>query len=240
MIGLGTIVNSLAIIIGGIVGLIFKKGIPEKIKNQILIILGVSVSLMGVLTLVEKSLIIENNTVSTRGLMMPIVSLVLGVIVGEVINIEEKFDKLGFWLRKATNNTKDNKFVDGFITASLLFCVGAMGILGSIQDGITGDTTILYTKSVLDGITMVIFASTYGVGAIFSALSVFVYQGIITLLSFAINDYVTAEIMNSISIVGAIMIFCLGTNIFAGTKFRVGNMLPALIFAIIFTMINIF
>lgn len=240
MIGLGTIVNAIAIIIGAALGLFLKKGISDNMKDSILKIMGVCVAFMGIGSFIQKMLIIENGVISTRNFMIVILSLVLGVIVGEWIDIEEKFDRFAEWLKNVTKNDSDNNFVDGFVTTSIIFCVGAMGILGSIQDGVNGDPSILYTKAILDGISVIIFATTYGKGTIFSALSVFIYQGIITFLSFSINDYVTPLMLDNISLVGSVMIFCIGANIFANTKLRVGNQLPALLFAILFTIFNVF
>lgn len=240
MIGLGTIVNTVAIIVCAFIGIILKNGIPDKIKNSIISVMGLSVMLMGLTGLIQSMVTIENNSLKFNGIMLITISLVLGLIVGEIIDIEKFFDNAGNFLKKKVGTNADNRFVEGFVTTSLIFCIGAMSILGAIADGINNDPSILYNKAILDGISVIIFASTYGIGAMFSALSVFVYQGTITLLSFMINDYVTPEIMNAISMVGSAMIFCLGSNIFFKTKVRVGNLLPAIFFAVLFTVFNIF
>lgn len=240
MIGLGTIVNFIAILICGFIGLMLKKGLPEKLKNSIMMIMGVSVVVMGFVGVVENTFKINNGNLETKNFMFVILSLVIGTIIGEIIDIEKRFDKLGRILKSLIKSNNDNYFIEGFVTSSILFCVGAMGILGAIQDGINADPTLLYTKSILDGITVIIFASTYGLGAVFSAFSVLVYQGVITLMSFAIHDYVTPNMLANISIVGSVMIICLGFNLFANVKFRVANMLPALIIVVLFTILNFF
>lgn len=240
MIGLGTIVNFIAILICGFIGLMLKKGLSEKLKNSIMMIMGISVVVMGFIGVLENTFSINNGNLENKNFMFIILSLVIGTIIGEIIDIEKKFDKCGRWLKSLIKNNNDNCFIDGFVTSSILFCVGAMGILGAIQDGINADPTLLYTKSILDGITVIIFASTYGLGAVFSAFSVLVYQGFITLISFAINDYVTPNMLANISIVGSIMIICLGFNLFVNLKFRVANMLPSLLIVILFTIFNFF
>ena len=240
LIGLGTIVNTVAIIIGGLIGVMLKKGISDTMKDSVLKTMGICVSFMGIGSFISKFLVVSDNVLITKNFMLVVISLTLGVIVGELIDIEEKFDRFALLLKKITKNHNDSNFVDGFITTSIIFCVGAMSILGAIQDGINSDPSILYTKSVLDGVSVIIFSAMYGRGAIFSALSVFIYQGIITLFSFSIHDYVTPKMLDNISLVGSIMIFCIGVNVFANLKIRVGNQLPALIFVIIFTLFNIF
>ncbi|MBU0278673.1 MULTISPECIES: DUF554 domain-containing protein [unclassified Gemella] len=240
MIGIGTLVNTLAIITGGVLGLFLKNGIPDRIKNSILKIMGLSVLLMGLIGFLENIFFIDNSIIKSKSTMVITIALVLGVIVGEVIDIEKYFEKFGFYLKSKVSSKGDNNFVEGFVTTSLIFCIGAMGILGSIADGINHDPSILYNKAMLDGITSMIFASMLGFGVIFSALAVFCYQGTITLLSFFIADYFTQDIMVGISTLGSIMIFCLGSNMLFKTNVKVGNMLPALLVAILFKIFHLF
>lgn len=240
MIGIGTIVNTLAVIAGSTIGLFLKNGLPDKIKNSILSVMGLSVLLMGLVGFLENIIFIDNGVIKSKSIMYVTISLVLGVIVGELIDIEKYFEKLGFYLKTKVSNKSDNNFVEAFVTTSLIFCIGAMGILGSISDGINHDPSILYNKALLDGITSIIFASMLGFGVIFSSLAIFCYQGTITLLSFFIAPYVTEDIMFGISTIGSVMIFCLGSNMFFKTNIKVGNMLPALLFAILFKIFNIF
>lgn len=240
MIGIGTIVNAFAIFAGGIIGLMIKRGIPEQVKETLLKIMGLVIFSMGILSLITNGISLENGKLVSKGFVLITLSLVFGVVVGELLNIEKRFVDLGKWFRKIFRQDGDNRFVEGFMVASILFCVGAMGIVGSINDGINGDPSLLYTKAILDGVIVIMLTSTYGVGALLSGVSVLVYQGILTLFSFAISSYVTEEIIGNISLVGALMIMCIGSNLFMDTKIRVGNILPAIFFVVLFTMINIF
>lgn len=166
--------------------------------------------------------------------MLLIFSLVFGGILGETINIEEKMDAIGERIKKTVKEEKDNFFVEGFVNVSLIICVGAMAIVGSIQDGISGDYSLLITKAVLDFVIVIVFASTYGAGAVFSAVPIFVYQGSITLMAAIGGSFLSDAIISDLSFIGNALIFCVGVNIGFGKKFRVGNMLPALIVPVIY------
>ena len=234
MIGLGTIINTLAVIVGGLIGMCLKNGLKKNLQDILMQACGVATIFIGASGTLAKMFIIENGNISTKGTMLLIFSLVLGGVLGEAVNIEEKMDYLGEKLKKSVKAEKDNLFVEGFVNVSLIICVGAMAIVGSIQDGISGDYSLLTTKAVLDLVIVVVFASTYGVGAVFSAVPIFVYQGGITLMAAIGGTFLSDAIINDLSFIGNALIFCVGVNIAFGKKFRVGNMLPALLVPVVY------
>ena len=224
---LGTIVNSLAIAIGGLIGLVLRGGMKPRYKDIIISVLGLSVAFIGISTALGGLLSGQAEAI------LYIVSLVIGSIVGETIKIEEKLEAVGDIIQNKIGS-KGGNVSQGFVTASLTFCVGTMAILGSIESGIQGVHTTLFTKSVLDGVTSIIFASTLGIGVLFSAASVFLYQGALTMLASVVQQYMTAAMMREISIIGGIMIFALGCNMLEIRRFKVGNMLPAILVPVIY------
>lgn len=234
MIGLGTIINTLAVIVGGLIGMCLKNGLKKNYQDILMQACGVATIFIGASGTLAKMFIIKDGSLSTQGTMLLIFSLVLGGLLGEVINIEEKMDSLGEKIKKAVKAEKDNLFVEGFVNVSLIICVGAMAIVGSIQDGINGDYSLLTTKAVLDLVIVVVFASTYGLGAVFSAIPIFLYQGSITLIAAIGGSFLSDVIISDLSFVGNALIFCVGINIAFGKKFRVGNLLPALLVPIIY------
>ena len=234
MIGLGTIINTLAVVVGGLIGMCLKNGLKKNLQDILMQACGVATIFIGASGTLAKMFVIENRSLSTQGTMLLIFSLVLGGILGEAINIEEKMDFLGERIKKAVKAEKDNLFVEGFVNVSLIICVGAMAIVGSIQDGISGDYSLLATKSVLDLVIVIVFASTYGLGAVFSAVPIFLYQGGITLMAAIGGSFLSDAIISDLSFIGNALIFCVGVNIAFGKKFRVGNMLPALLVPIVY------
>ena len=234
MIGLGTIINTLAVVVGGLIGMCLKNGLKKNLQDILMQACGVATIFIGASGTLAKMFVIENGSLSTQGTMLLIFSLVLGGILGEAINIEEKMDFLGEKIKKAVKAEKDNLFVEGFVNVSLIICVGAMAIVGSIQDGISGDYSLLATKAVLDLVIVVVFASSYGLGAVFSAVPIFLYQGGITLMTAIGGSFLSDAIISDLSFIGNALIFCVGVNIAFGKKFRVGNMLPALLVPIVY------
>ena len=234
MIGLGTIINTLAVVVGGLIGMCLKNGLKKNLQDILMQACGVATIFIGASGTLAKMFIIENGSLSTQGTMLLIFSLVLGGILGEAINIEEKMDFLGERIKKAVKAEKDNLFVEGFVNVSLIICVGAMAIVGSIQDGISGDYSLLATKAVLDLVIVVVFASSYGLGAVFSAVPIFLYQGGITLMAAIGGSFLSDVIIGDLAFIGNALIFCVGVNIAFGKKFRVGNMLPALLVPVVY------
>lgn len=233
MIGLGTIVNVIAIVVGGLIGLVFKGGLKERFREVLTQACGLAVVFIGAAGAFEMIFSVEGGGLSSNHTMLIVISLVIGGLVGELINIEKGLDSVGERLKKLVKAGNDNKFVDGFVTASLVFCVGAMAICGPIDEALTGDSTTLYIKSILDMIMVMVLASVYGVGALFSALAVGVYQGLFTVFGVFIADFMSDALISTLSGVGSILIFAVGVNLLWPKKIRVGNLLPALLVPVI-------
>lgn len=241
MIGLGTIINSAAIIVGGILGLLFGKLINERIQETLKKANGVSVLFIGISGALEGMFSVSGGSIVSGKSMLIVVSMALGALVGEILNIEHWFERFGEWLKAKTGNAKDKNFVDGFVTTTLTVCIGAMAVVGSIKDGIYGDYSILTTKAILDLITVMVLTCSLGKGCIFSAIPVLVFQGSMTALAKLIEPLMTEAALENLSIVGSVLIFCVGLNLLWDKKIRAANLLPALIFAvaIAFLPINI-
>ena len=213
---LGTFVNTAAIIAGSLIGLMFRGGIPEKTNRTIMQAIGLAVVLIGL-----------TGGLKTQELLLLIISLAIGSLIGELLRIEDRLESLGNRLGGMFKLGGDG-FTHGFVTASLVYCVGAMAIVGSLESGLVGNHQTLFAKSVLDGVTSVIFASTLGVGVLFSYLSVLLYQGAITLGASFFKQFLTPPMINEMSAVGGVLIMAIGINILDLQKLRIGNMLPAI------------
>jgi len=215
----GTIVNSLAIIAGSLIGLLSSKGIPENYREIILSAVGLAVILIGV-----KSALVSDS------MMVIIFSLIIGALIGEALKIEKKLEDLGNFLeRKVVRKTGDSSsFARGFVTASLVFCVGSMAIVGSLESGLTGNHQTLFAKSIIDGVISIIFASAMGLGVMFSSVAVFLYQGMITITAVFLKTYLVTETIEQMSSVGGLLIVAIGFNMLKITTIRVGNLIPAI------------
>ncbi|MDV4152481.1 DUF554 domain-containing protein [Clostridium sp. AL.422] len=226
---LGTIVNSLTIVIGSLIGLFLKGSINEKVSDTIMNGLALCVIYIGISGAVK-----GNNTI------VMIISIVIGGFIGEIIDIDKKLENLGMRIEKRFNkNGEKISVAQGFITATLLFCVGAMAIVGSLESGLSNNHSTLYAKSVLDGISSIIFASTFGIGVILSAIVVFIYQGSITLAASLLSNFLNDTAINNMTAVGSLLIIGLGLNVLGITKIKVSNLLPAILIAAILSLINI-
>lgn len=232
MYGLGTIINVGAIILGGLLGILFGRFIKERHKDTLCKACGLAVIFIGTAGALKGMLSVVDGKITYGGDFLIIICLALGALVGEIINIEGGFERFGAWLREKTKSTKDNNFIEGFVSASFTVCIGAMAIVGSINDGLYGDITVLVTKAILDFIIIMIMASSLGKGAIFSAIPVAILQGGVTALSIVIKPIMTDTALLYLSVVGNILIFCVGINLVFGKKIKVANLLPAIIFAI--------
>lgn len=232
MPGLGTIINVAAIIAGGIFGILFGNVITERHQDTLCKASGICVLFLGISGALEGMLSVSGNSVSSGGTMLVIACLALGALVGETINLEDRFEAFGEWLKIKSGNAKDKKFVEGFVTASLTVCIGAMAIVGAIQDGILGDYSVLVTKAILDFIIITIMTCSLGKGCAFSAIPVAVLQGGVTAFSAFIKPIMTEEALANLSMIGSILIFCVGLNLVWGKKIRVANLLPSIIFAV--------
>lgn len=235
--GIGTLVNTGAIIAGGLAGYVFQRVLKENIQKTMMQAIGVAVIFIGISGALSHMLVISQGKLDTQGALMAAVSLALGALIGELIDIDGKFVRLGQWLRRKVGSNGDSLFVDGFVSASLTVCIGAMAIIGPLQDALSHDPTMLFTKALLDGVMIAIYTATFGMGAIFSALPVFVLQMSITILAVFINRFLTPAMSNGISMVGSMMIFCIGINLLLNTKIRVANMLPGILVVVLYAAI---
>ena len=236
---MGTIINVIAIVLGGIIGRLFGKLLSEKFQDTLNKVCGVSVLFIGISGALEGMLAIKDNQVVSQKAMMIVVCMILGAVIGEILNIEDKFERFGEWLKKKTGNSKEKMFVEGFVTASFTVCIGAMAIVGAIEDGIFGDYSILATKAVLDFIIIIVMTGTLGKGCMFSAIPVAILQGSVTLLANFIKPVMTESALANLSMIGSILIFCVGLNLVWGRKIRVANLLPAIILAVIMAFLPI-
>lgn len=239
MIGLGTIINCAAIIVGGVFGLLFGKLLKERVQETLQKANGICVLFIGIAGAMEGMLRLSGSTLSSGRSMLIIASLALGALVGELINIEHWVERFGEWLKLKTGNAKDKDFVNGFVTASLTVCIGAMAVVGSIKDGIEGDISILTTKAILDLIIVMVMTCSLGKGCIFSAIPVTVFQGTITALARLIKPLMTEAASANLSLIGSVLIFCVGVNLVWGKKIKVANLLPSLVFAVAISFIPI-
>lgn len=238
MIGLGTIVNAGAIIAGGIAGTFIKNGLSERFKNTIMQAIGLSVLIVGASGALQGIYkVVEGGILETQYMMVMIFSLVIGGLTGELLNIEEKLDKLGLWFQNRFVKNSGN-FAEGFVNASLIYCVGAMAIVGSLEDGLTGSTGTLFAKSILDGVSAIVFSATMGIGVAFSSLAVFLYQGSITLLAGFIKPLLTDTVVTQMSLVGSVLILGIGLSMLDIKKIKVGNMLPAIFMPFLYYIVS--
>ena len=232
MVGLGTLINVGGIVVGGIAGMLVGKLLNERIQETLMKASGISVLFIAVAGVMEGMLSLDGKSIVSGKSMLVVACIILGAFVGEMINLEKWFERFGEWLKVRTGNAKDGGFVNGFVTASLTVCIGAMAVVGSIQDGIFGDYSTLATKAVLDLIIVMVMTSSMGKGCIFSAIPVGIFQGSITALATLIKPLMTDAALANLSLIGSILIFCVGINLVWGKKIRVANFLPAIIFAV--------
>lgn len=226
---LGTVVNAGAVILGALLGIFVKKGIKESYKDTIMNGIGLSVLLIGIM-----------GGIKANNIILVIASIVIGSIIGEALDIDMRLDNLGLKMEKRFGKG-DSNFSKGFVTASLVYCIGAMAIVGSLESGLTGNHETLFAKSILDGITAILFASSLGIGVAFSALPIFIYQGTITLLANIIKDLLTSQAVEEMSAVGGVLILAIGINLLGIKKIKVANMLPAVFIPLVYyTIIGLF
>lgn len=223
---IGTLLNAAGVVIGGLLGLFLGHLIPEKLQDSLMKTTGLCVIFLGIDGALKQMQSLSDTT------MMMILCMTVGVLIGESLDIEQRFDDFGEWLKRVTKSEKDTDFVDAFVTTSLTICIGAMAIVGSITEGLTGDYSILAAKAVLDLIIVMIVTVTKGKGAIFAALPLILLQGSVTLLAQLLSPIMTDLALGYISLLGSMMIFCVGSNLFWGKMIKVANMLPALVLTV--------
>ncbi|MCR4434720.1 MAG: DUF554 domain-containing protein [Clostridiales bacterium] len=239
MIGLGTIVNAAVVVAGGVAGSFIKNGLPQRFKNIIMQGVGLSVLFIGISGALQGIYkVADGGKLDRQYIMTMIFSLVLGGIIGELLDIENKLEKMGSWIQSRFMKSGGN-VAEGFVTASLVFCVGAMAIVGSIEDGLTGNATTLLAKSILDCVTSVVFAASMGIGVALSALTVLIYQGSITLLAGFIKPWLADAVVTQVSLVGSILIMAIGTNLLEFKRIKVGNLLPGVLIPFVYYIITV-
>lgn len=225
MVGLGTVVNVAAIAAGALVGLLVKRGLPEKWQQTMMSGIALCIFVIGL-----------QMVLGTANIIITIVSLASGAIIGEAIGIEDRLNELGKWVGSKVAGKEEGaakRIAEGFVSATLLFCIGAMAVVGSIQDGLAGDHTTLFAKATLDGIISVVLSANLGIGVMFSAVSVGIYQGAITALAGFLEPFIAGGVLTEITAAGGVMIMAIGTNMLNVTKIRISNMLPGIVTAAI-------
>lgn len=227
----GVIVNVITVLIGSIIGLLFKKGIPEKVSKAAMIGLGACTLYIGI-----------SGSLCGENVLILIASVVLGAIVGTLLNIDGAINRLANTVEsKFKKQGSDVSIAEGIITATLLFCVGSMTVTGSIQAGLTGDNSVLITKAMLDLVSSMMLASSLGIGVLLSSVAVFIIQGGLVLLAGLISPLMSTGAINEMTCAGSILIIMIGTNLMGITKIKVADLLPAILFApIIHNIVPIF
>ena len=238
MIGLGTLYNALGVVFGGLLGLLIGQRLSEDFHETLLKVTGVAVFVLGIAGTLEKMLVVRGSHVESHGSMMLILSLVIGTVIGELLKIEEGFERLGSWLKEKTGNQSDTSFVDAFMTTALTICIGAMAVVGAVQDGLTGDTSTLLAKAILDMVIVLVLTVSKGKGAIFAVVPLVILQGLITLLAHLIAPIMTPQALSNLSLVGSSLILCVGINLIWGKRIKVANLLPAVLIAIIWAFVG--
>ena len=237
MRGMGTIVNVLAIIIGGSLGLFCKNLLKDRYQETIMKATGIATMFLALSGTLSKMFVIQQVGIQTTGSMNVILSLVIGALIGEMIDIDHLFEKFGNWLKLKTKSQGDHQFVNAFVTASLTVCIGAMAIIGAIQDGIYANPSILFAKAVLDFVIILVMSSSMGKGCFFAFIPVAFLQGTLTALSVGLAPFMTTSLLNHLDMVGNILIFCVGINLIWPRTIRVANLLPALVVAVVLSFL---
>lgn len=219
--------NAGAIILGGSIGLVFKKGLPERFGNQVMNGLALGVLYIGI-----------SGTLQGKNTLMLILSMAIGTLIGELLDLDKRVTQLGIWLEsKFKSKGEQVSISEGFVSASLLFCVGAMAIVGALQDGLKGDASMLYTKAMLDGIAALIFSTSLGAGVILSSVLVLLYQGGITLLASLMAPFLTDLVIAEMTGVGSLLIIGLALNMLRITNLKLMNFVPAIFIPILLSLI---
>ena len=237
MPGLGTIINVAAIVAGGFIGLLFGKFMKPRFQDTLMKSCGVCVIFVGIAGTLAKMLTVEGGKITADGTLMMIACLAIGSVIGELINFERLFERFGEWLKVKTGNSKEKSFVNAFVTASFTVCIGAMAIVGAIEDGISRDSSTLILKAILDMLIICIMTASLGKGCLFSAIPVGLLQGSVTALAGLIRPLLTEPALNNLSLIGSVLIFCVGVNLVFDKKFKVANMLPSVLVAAVWGLL---
>ena len=235
---LGTIVNVITVIVGGLFGMLLKKGIKSEIMDNVMKAEGVAVLVIGMNGVLTNMLSVgENGKIVENGGLVLLISLALGAFIGEILKIDDRLNGLGAWVEK---RVKSDGFSKGFVSAFIIFCVGSMSIIGAVNDGLSGDSSVLFVKSTLDFITAMVLASAMGIGVVFACVPLFAYQGIISLFASYIKPVIEEfpDMMTQFSMVGYAIIMCIGINFIAGQKIKTANLLPAMLIPVMYNLLN--
>ena len=238
MICTGTLINTASIIASGLIGIFFGRFMKERYRDTVLAACGVCIMFIGIAGAMEGMLSISDGKIVSGQSMLVVACYAIGALIGEIIDFENIFERFGEWLKAKSGSSGDSGFVDAFVTASLTVCVGAMGIMGSIEDGINGDYSILAVKAMIDFVLILVMTGSMGKGCAFSAIPVFLCEGTMTLLASCLKPFMTELALSYISMIGSIMIFCIGMNLVFGKRIRVANLLPALVVVVIAALIQ--
>ena len=232
MVGLGTLINTAAIVAGGVLGKLFGRLLSQSAQESLTRVCGVSTLFIAIAGALEGMMRVQGDSLVSGQSLLIICCLALGTLMGELLGIENAFQRFGEWLKRKTGNERDAGFVNAFVTASLTVCIGAMAIVGAIEDGITGDYSILATKAVLDLIIIIVMTGSLGKGCAFYAIPVAILQGSVTLLAGLLRPVMTEQALANLSLIGSVLIFCVGVNLVWDRGLKVANMLPALVLAV--------
>lgn len=240
MVGLGTIANMAAILFGAAVGILIKGILKQRFQDTIMHALGLAVMLIGLSGALQGLFVIKDGRIETTNIILMVVSLAVGAFLGEWINIEARLERMGELIKNLlkVKGDKGQNFVEGFVSSSLLYCVGAMAIIGALNDGLIGDASTLYAKAIIDGTVSVFIASALGIGVFFSVIPLGIYQGFITLAAKYVEPYLSQNLIANISCVGSVIIFGIGINMVFGKKIKCGNLLPAVLIPILYEYIR--
>ena len=234
MIGTGALINAGAVIVGSTIGVMLKNGLSDRFNQTVMQGLGLCTMFIGIGGALSGMLTVTDGSIGTQHTMLLILCLALDALIGEALNIEQKLTDFGTFCQKKFAGQGDSSFVEGFVTTSLVICVGAMAIVGSLEDGLNGDPSTLVAKAVIDGIACIIFAASLGKGVFLSALPLLVYEGSITVLARFIRPWLTDALIGQMSCIGSVLIFAVGYNMIVDKKLRVGNLLPAIFLPVLF------
>ena len=238
MIGLGTIINVICVIVGGVIGMLFGKRLTVRFQETLMQATGVCIMFVGIGGAVEQMLSIQQGELTSGGTVMMVVCFAIGALIGEAINIELRIEQFGEWIKKKTGNGNDSQFVHAFVSTSLTICIGAMAVVGSIQDGISGDYSTLALKGVLDLLIVCVMSVSLGKGCVFAAIPVALFQGSITLLARLLQPIMTEAALSNLAMTGSILIFCVGVNLVWEKKFKPANMLPTIVVAVVWALVQ--
>ena len=237
MIGMGTLINAACVLLGGALGFLFGKALKQRYQDIMVAGCGLSTIFIGASGALKYMLVIADGALATSGEMMLVISMCLGALIGEVLNIEHHIERFGEWLRLRSHSERDPRFIEGFTSASFTLCIGAMAIIGPMNDALYHDYTLLVTKGILDAIIVMALTSSLGKGAVFSVITLVLWQGLMTLLAALIGPLMTEAELANLSLVGSVLIFCVGINLVFGKKVKVANFLPALVIAVVWAML---